>query len=256
MRNFKLIVQYDGAGFSGFELQPNKRTVRAELGKALFSLFNYKVKLINSSRTDAGVHAIHLVVNFEVETKIPTAKVLAALNSILPEDIRIVKIENRKSKIGNFHARYDAKSKEYEYLIYNGLVVPPHIRKIVWQVTPKLDLKKMKQGAKYLIGKHEFSSFCATGGDDKNFVRIIHSLDIGNWKLDIWHKGGVPVISIRVRGSGFLYKMVRNIVGTLVEVGLGKRQPNDVKAILNAKSRKKAGRCAPGEGLCLIDVAY
>lgn len=237
MENIKLVIQYDGLGFSGFELQPHKRTVRAELEKAINTLFNRKVKLINSSRTDAGVHAIHLVVNFKVETKIPTPKIIAALNGLLPEDIRCWGLG-----AGDWeHARYDAKSKEYEYLIYNGQILPPHIRQFVWHVKPKLDLRKMKKEAKKFIGRHDFRQFCAAGSGKSDFVRTIHSLEIGHWKLDIWHRGGAPVISIRVRGDGFLYKMVRNIVGRLVEAGLG---------------QEPRRHCAPGQGLCLVDVSY
>ena len=155
-----------------------------------------------------------------------------------------------------FNARYDAKSKEYEYLIYNGQVLPPHIRHLVWHVKPKLDLAKMKQAAKFLVGKHDFSSFCAADGDDTNFVRIIHQLGIRHSSLGIWQGFKVPVMSIRVKGNGFLYKMVRNIVGTLVEIGIGRREVSEVKKILLAKDRKLAGRCAPGQGLCLVKVNY
>ena len=238
MGNFKLIVQYDGLDFAGFELQPGKRTVRAELEKALFSLFNHKVKLINSSRTDAGVHAIHLVVNFKVETKIPTPKIIAALNGLLPEDIR-VKGQGARVK-DDFHARYDAKSKEYEYLIYNGQIVP-HIRNIVWQVKPKLDLKKMNKEAKKLVGKHDFKQFCAAKSGKTNFVRTIYKISIKKNKIKLWQGYEVPVVSVIVKGDGFLYKMVRNIVGRLVEAGLGK---------------KPARLCAPGQGLCLVNVNY
>src|SRR3989339_907052 len=206
MKNLKLIIQYDGTNFAGYELQPHQRTVRAEIEKALFKLFKKKIKFASSSRTDAGVHAVGLVISFKVVTKIPLPNIVAALNALLPDDIRVKGQVARGKK--TFNARYDAKSKEYEYLIYNGQVLPPHIRHLVWHVKPKLDLAKMKQAAKFLVGKHDFSSFCAADGDDTNFVRIISKFDIRNSTFELW-KGAVwPVIRFRVVGDGFLYKMV------------------------------------------------
>jgi tRNA pseudouridine38-40 synthase len=255
MKNLKLTIQYDGSGFAGYELQLHQRTVRAELEKALFKLFKKKIKLVSSSRTDAGVHAVGSVISFSVPQIIPVTKIAAALNALLPEDIRVIKAQ-AKAKAQGFNARFDAKSKIYEYLIYNGQFLPPHIRNLVWHVKPKLNLAAMRKAAKYFIGKHDFSSFCASGGDDTNFVRIVHQLGIRHSSLGIWQGFMVPVISIRVKGNGFLYKMVRNMVGTLVEVGLGKRETSEVKKILLAKDRRLAGRCAPGKGLCLVKVNY
>jgi tRNA pseudouridine38-40 synthase len=180
-------------------------------------------------------------------------KLPVALNGVLPADIRVIKAE---AKPQSFHARYGAKAKEYEYLIYNGQTMPPHLRNIVWHVRPTLNLSAMRKAAKYLVGKHDFSSFCAAGSDDKDFVRIIHSLGIRNSALGIWPREKHRVISLKVRGNGFLYKMVRNLVGTLVEVGLGRRKPEEVKAILAATDRKKAGKTAPAHGLCLLQVFY
>jgi tRNA pseudouridine38-40 synthase len=209
--------------------------------------------MINASRTDAGVHALCQVVNFRIKSSIPTSRIAAALNSCLPEDIRVIKAQEQAR---SFHARYSPKTKEYEYLIYNGDPMPVHLRKLAWQVKPKLDLKAMRKTAKCLVGRHDFSSFCSAGGDDKNFVRIMHSLVISHSSLVIWKGVKHRVIRIRVTGSGFLYKMVRNMVGTLVEVGLGKRKLSDVRHILYAKDRKKAGKTAPAYGLCLINVNY
>jgi tRNA pseudouridine38-40 synthase len=156
----------------------------------------------------------------------------------------------------DFSARFDAKSKEYEYLIYNGAIMPPNLCRIAWHVKPRLDLAAMKKAARFLVGKHDFSSFCAAGGDDKDFVRIIHQLVISHSSLVIWGSEKIKVIRIRMTGNGFLYKMVRNMVGTLVEVGLGKKSISDVKKILGAKDRKLAGGTAPAQGLCLIRVDY
>jgi len=252
VRNIKLTLQYEGSGFSGLELQPGKKTIRGELEKALFKLFKTRIKIITASRTDSGVHALCQVVNFKLKHSIPTTKIVMALNSVLPDGIRAIKAQEEKS----FHARYDTKNKEYEYLIYNGQILPPFSRNFVWHVKPKLNLTAMRKAAKVLVGNHDFSSFCAAGGDDKNFVRIIHSLAVGYSLLGIWEREKTKVISIKVKGNGFLYKMVRNIVGTLVDVGLGKLTANDIKLVLKAKDRNKAGRTAPAQGLCLVKINY
>jgi tRNA pseudouridine38-40 synthase len=251
--NLKLIIQYDGSGFSGYELQPGKRTIRGELEQAFKRIYKTSVKLYSSSRTDAGVHALGNVISFHAPLEIELSHLPAALNSLLPEDIRVIKAESVKD---DFNARFDAKSKTYEYLIFNGRIMPPSIRKLAWQVKPRLKLTAMKKAAKYLVGKHDFSSFCAAGSDDKDFVREIHSLVIGNWSLVIWGGEKKEVIRIRITGDGFLYKMVRNLVGTLVEVGLGQREPGEIKEILAAKDRRQAGKTAPAHGLCLIKVVY
>ena len=253
MRNIKITLAYDGTDFCGFELQPGKRTVRRELEKALHKLFKRHVKTINSSRTDSGVHALCQAINFKIDHSIPTTRIVAALNSLLPEDMRVIKAEEAKK---DFHARYSPKTKVYEYLIYNGDPMPVHLRKLAWQVKPKLDLKAMRQAAKYLVGRHDFSSFCASCGDDKNFVRTIHSFVIGNSSLGIWQGVKYRVISIRVAGNGFLYKMVRNLVGTLVDVGQGKLSSSGVRKVLRDRDRRVAGRTAPAHGLCLIKVNY
>ena len=253
MRNIKLTISYDGSAFSGYELQPGERTIRGEIEKALKKLFKHKISIVSSSRTDAGVHALQNVVNFKTDKTIPLDRLPAALNSILPDDLRILKAEEKGV---SFNARFDAKSKEYEYLIYNGEVLPPVLRNLTWHIKPKLDLFDIRKAATFLAGKHDFSSFCAAGGDDKNFVRMIHSFDICHLTFVIWGSHKVKVIRIKVKGSGFLYKMVRNMVGTLVDVGLGKVRPEDVKTILKAKNRRLAGRTAPAQGLCLTKVLY
>ena len=251
MRNIKLTLAYDGTGFSGYELQREKRTVRSEIEKAFFKLFKSHPKIINSSRTDSGVHAASQTISFTINNPIPISRIPAALNNCLPEDIRAIKAEEKR-----LHARFDAKNKEYEYLIFNGLILPPIYRNFVWQVRAKLDLAAMKKAAKVLVGKHDFSSFCAAGSDDQDFTRRIFKLSVAKKKIRIWDGTELSVISIKVKGDGFLYKMVRNIVGTLVDVGLGKLSASDVQNILHAKDRKLAGRTAPARGLCLVKVNY
>lgn len=254
--NIRVTIQYDGTNFNGYELQPGKRTVRAELEGALHKLFQEKTKLISASRTDAGVHALGQVVNFSLKNNIQPDKIVPALNSVLPADIRVIMAEAVSPE---FNSRFGAKKKEYEYLIYNGQACPPHLRGIVWLIKPKLDLGAMRQAAKLLVGKQDFASFCAAHSDDTDFVRTIHSFVISSAKggsLVIWSGVGFPVIRFRVVGNGFLYKMVRNMVGTLVEAGLGQIKAADVKSILEAKDRKLAGRTAPAQGLCLVKINY
>lgn len=237
--NIKLIIQYNGTGFSGYEIQPNKRTVRGELEKALHKLFKEKIKLISASRTDSGVHAFCNVVNFKIEkTSIPISRIAKALNSLLPKDIRV---ETCHGMSVQFNARYDAKNKNYEYLIYNGEILPPALLNLAWHVKPKLNLAKMKKKAKSLVGTHDFSDYCAAGGDDTNFVRTLYSVSVKKKFVKIWDGCKLEVVSCKFTGSGFLYKMVRLMVGSLVEAGLGK---------------KSQRCCAPAQGLCLAKIDY
>jgi len=251
VRNISLILQYDGAAFCGYELQPGERTVRGQLETALRKIFSEKIKLISSSRTDSGVHALALVCNFKTKSSFPASKSPKALNGCLPKEIRVIKAKTKK-----FHARYDAKSKVYEYLIYNGETLPPFLKNITWHVKPRLDLALMRKAAEVLEGKHDFSSFCASGSDDKDFVRNIYKISIRRRKIEIWESSKFEVISCKFKGNGFLYKMVRNMVGTIVEAGLGRIDQADVKRILKGRERKLAGRCAPPQGLALIKVNY
>ena len=249
----KLTVAFDGSAFAGYELQPGKRTVRGELAAALKTLYGRAVKFPSSSRTDAGVHALGLVVSYRPPFAIPVAKLPVACNALLPDDLRVLAAEEKGK---SFNARFDAKAKTYEYLVFNGQTLPPHLRRLAWQVKPKLDLKAMKKAAKYLVGKHDFSSFCASGSDDRDRVRVIRSLVIGSRSLAVWSGASHRLIRFQVTGNGFLYKMVRNAVGTLVEVGLGKLKPEAIKSILAAKDRRRAGKTAPAQGLCLVQVSY
>ena len=251
MRNIILTIQYDGSEFSGYELQPGKKTVRGELQKALNKVFKAKIKTISASRTDSGVHALGQVVGFATENKIPVERIPRALNCVLPDAIRVISAKEKK-----LHVRYEAKSKEYEYLIANNGGLPPFYHGVVWQVKPKLDLKAMRRAAKALKGKHNFKSFCASRSDDTDFVRTLYKVSIRQRKINTWDNGKVHLISLKFVGNGFLYKMVRNMVGTLVEVGLGKRKSSDLRKIIKAEDRRQAGRTAPPQGLCLVRVNY
>jgi len=239
MPNIKLILQYDGTNFSGLELQPDMRTIRGEIEKALFRLYKEKIKIISTSRTDSGVHAFENVVNFKIKSSpIPVLKITKALNSLLPKDLRVIKAKKVKE---DYNCRYAAKKKTYEYLVYNGDVMPPVLLNLAWQVKPGLDISAMKKAAKYLVGKHDFSSFCAAGGDDSNFVRTLYSVSVKKKLVRIWDGSKLEVVSCKFSGNGFLYKMVRLMVGSLVEAGLHK------------KSRRC---CAPSHGLCLLKVVF
>ncbi|MFA6431216.1 MAG: tRNA pseudouridine(38-40) synthase TruA [Candidatus Margulisiibacteriota bacterium] len=244
--NIKLTLQYDGTGFYGYELQPGRRTVRGEIEKALFKLYKKKFKLVSASRTDSKVHALCQTVNFKAPGNIPASNLPRAINTKLPDDIRVIGAWVVGAK---FNARFDSKSKTYEYSVYNEEFMPPLIRNFAWNIRLKLDIARMKRAARHLIGKHDFTSFCAVGGDDKDFVRKI-------MKIEIARGGKSNLVSIKVTGDGFLYKMVRIIVGTLVEVGMGKRKPETMKAVLEGKDRKLAGRTAPPQGLCLTKIIY
>jgi len=251
--NIKLTLQYDGIDFYGFEVQPGKRTIRGELEKALKKVYKRPIKFNAASRTDSGVHALGQVISFKAPVSIPLPKLPIALNSVLPEDIRVIRAEAASK---GFNARFDARSKIYEYLIFNGAIMPPHLREAAWHVKPKLDLFAMRKAAKFIVGKHDFSSFCAAGGDDKNFVRTLFKVEIRKQDIAIWDGCKLSVVSCKFKGNGFLYKMVRNMVGTLVEVGLGRLRPAEVKRIMEAKNRRLAGRTAPAHGLCLVRVEY
>jgi tRNA pseudouridine38-40 synthase len=248
VRNLKLTLQYDGSDFAGFAAQPKKRTIRQELEKALFKLFKKPIKFFAASRTDAGVHAVGQVINFKIKHPIPPKNLKAALNALLPEDVKVVRVEVVRE---GFNARFSAKSKEYEYLIFNGRDLPVLLRKLVWHIKLSLNLSAMRKAAKLLKGKQDFSSFCAAGAKEGSKVRVIYGIAIRKTE-----RYGIKMLSVQIKGNGFLYRMVRNIVGTLVEVGVGRIKPNEVKEILKAQDRRKAGRCAPPQGLCLLRVNY
>src|SRR3989339_95096 len=258
----KLTIQYDGSSFSGYELQPGKRSVRGEIKTALSKIFGKEIDVEAVSRTDACVHAISQIVSFSVDHKMPVQKIAHVLNTFLPPDIRAIDSKEMK-KEGKI--RHLVKSKEYQYLIFNGKVLPPFFRHYIWHLHQKLDLKAMKNGAGFFKGRHNFKSFCASRSNlylrgkklkEADFVRTIYKVSISNKKINLWDGCSIPVISLKFKGDGFLYKMISNIVGTLVEVGLGKRDPSDIKKIIAKKSRKYAGRCAPGEGLCLVKGSF
>ena len=244
MRNIKLIIEYDGKGFNGWQKQPNKLNIQGEIERAIKEVTGEEVELNASGRTDAGVHAISQVANFKTESNIDINKIPLALNSKLKKSIIIKKAEEADL---NFHARYNAKGKKYRYIINNSLVGSAIYRDLEYNFPIKLDVEKMKHAAKYFEGEHDFKAFRSSGTSNKNSVREIYKVEI---------KEENERIILEFTGNGFLYNMVRIMVGTLMDVGLGKIKPESIKDIIDSKERTKAGKTAPAQGLYLVEVYY
>lgn len=246
-RNVKLTVAYDGTNYYGFQDQsdPSLPTIQSRLEEAIALVTKTPHKINGAGRTDAGVHALGQVVNFRTSASIPTERFVPALNSVLPWDIVVVDAEEVP---WDFHARYSAKRKTYRYWIDTGKV--PHVlrRRYSYFVSTPLCLGRLREAAKRLVGEHDFASFQASGSSTKTTVRQIFRLDVS--------ASDDGLITLEVEANGFLYNMVRIIVGTLIEVGRGKLSPSDMDAILAARDRKAAGPTAPPQGLCLVRVDY
>ena len=244
MRNIKLLIEYDGKEFNGWQKQPNKLNIQGEIERAIEEITGEKVDLIASGRTDAGVHALGQVANFKIEKNIPIEKIPYALNSKLKKSIRIKEAEEVPEK---FHSRYTCKKKTYRYVINNSIQGTAIYRNLQYHFPEKLDEEKMNEAAQYLVGEHDFKSFKASGTSSKSSVRTIYDAKVT--------RSG-ELVTIELTGNGFLYNMVRIIAGTLVDVGTNKIQPKDVKNILDAKDRLKAGKTLPPTGLYLVKVEY
>lgn len=244
VKRIKLEVAYDGTRYCGWQLQPGKPTIEAEVNKALSELLKEDITVIGASRTDSGVHALGNVAVFDTQTRIPAEKICLALNQRLPEDI---KIQSSKEVPLNFHPRRVSCVKTYEYRILNRRIAVPTQRFYSYFVYYKLDILAMKAAAAYLVGEHDFKSFCSVKTQALETVRTIYSLDIDS-KEDI--------ITIRVTGNGFLYNMVRIIAGTLIEAGRGAFAPEQMKCILEGCDRSLAGPTAPPQGLTLVHIEY
>ena len=244
MRNIKLTIEYDGTSYGGWQKQKNNRTIQQCIEEAIKLLTGEDVELIGSSRTDAGVHAKGMVANFITNSQIPADKFREAINTKLPDDIGIIKSEEVDR---NFHSRYDSKGKTYCYTLVNRYEKVCIGRNYVYQVRDELNYNLIKEAAKYFLGKHDFKAFKTNGSSVKTSVRTINGLE-----LEL--KG--DVIKIFVSADGFLYNMVRIIVGTLIEVGKGKIKPEDIESIIKNGDRSKAGPCVPPNGLVLEKVFY
>lgn len=245
IKNFKIIIEYDGTRYHGWQRQKEDRTIQQEIEQALSTMTARQVSLNGSGRTDAGVHAFGQAANFLCESDLSEAVFQKGLNSILPDDIVI---KDCRLVAEDFHARYDVKSKIYHYKILNRKLPSAIERQYAWFVGRKLETAAMRSAILHIIGSHDFKSFEGTGSPRSHTTRNIMAAEL------IEHKDGSLIFSIEA--DGFLRYMVRNIVGTLVDVGLGKITPAEFKDILESKNRSNASATAPAHGLFLVEVKY
>ncbi|RFM18594.1 tRNA pseudouridine(38-40) synthase TruA [Clostridium botulinum] len=242
----KLKLEYDGANYCGWQKQKNEKfiTLQGTLEKAISNITKEKIEVIGVSRTDSGVHAKGYVCNFFTNTKIPPENLQKVINNNLPADIVVLSSEEASNE---FHSRFCSKGKTYEYTVLNSSQPIAIGRNYIFQFKDKLNIDNMKMASRYFIGTHDFSAFKTKGSSIKTSVRTISKFEI-NKKGDF--------IKFIITGDGFLYNMVRIIVGTLIEIGLNKREPEYIKYVIKSKDRTKAGKCVPSSGLCLKEVFY
>lgn len=243
-KNFKLVIQYDGRPFSGWQVQPDGISVQGVLEECLEKIVGVRPNVHGSGRTDSGVHAHGQVASVRLRTHHSSRVIKKALNATLPPAVRII---SAKPVDIDFHARFSAKEKTYRYLIISGKTRSPFSPWYAFWYKYSLSLEPMRKAAGYLLGEHDFASFMASGSDVKSSVRTITRLDLAM---------GGGMYSFTVSGNGFLRHMVRNIVGTLILVGQGRIKPEDMKKILESKNRENAGPTAPAQGLSLVKVSY
>ena len=245
MKTFRLTLEYDGADFEGWQVQPRRRTVQGELEKALRRVTGKRCAVTGAGRTDAGVHAAGQVASIALATRLAPDALLRALNALLPKDVAVRELVPAPAR---FHARRDARSKLYRYAIWNAPVRSPLRARSHWNVRAPLDLAAMRAAAAQLVGTRDFAALRASGGSARTSVRTLERVTIAG-------KSGGEV-ALEFEGSGFLRHMVRNAVGTLVEVGRGRRTPESLAALLAAGDRRGAGPTAPARGLVLLAVRY
>lgn len=244
MKRVKLVVAYDGTNYHGWQVQDNGITIEEVLNRTISELVQEDIKVIGASRTDAGVHACGNVAVFDIESRIPGDKFSFALNQRLPDDIRI---QESCEVDADFHPRYADTVKTYEYNILNRRFELPSKRLYAAFCYYPMDIERMNQAAAYLVGEHDFKSFCSAGAQVQTTVRTIYAVNVT--KED-------DMVHIRITGNGFLYNMVRIIAGTLMQVGTGLMEPEQVKEILEARDRSKAGPTAVAKGLTLVEIRY
>lgn len=244
MRRVKLTVAYDGTNYCGWQVQPNGLTIEEVLNRVISRITGEEITVIGASRTDSGVHAMGNVAVFDTKSTIPPDRMSYAINRKLPEDIVIVRSEEVPL---SWHPRYQDCRKTYEYRILNARTPIPTMRLTHEFVSFPLDEEKMKEGAAYLVGTHDFASFCNIRTNVEDTVRTVYSLDVKRCGSEIL---------IRITGNGFLYNMVRIIAGTLIRVGRGFYEPEDVKEILERRKRTEAGVTAAARGLMLVQIQY
>jgi tRNA pseudouridine38-40 synthase len=250
MRNLKVTVSYDGAEFSGWQVQPEAATVQGTLASAIGRITGEKVLPQGSGRTDAGVHALAQVMTFVTQSSIPTGNFVKAMNDILPVSVRVLKVEEAPP---DFHARHSARAKTYRYRIYRQSICPPFLARYVWHYPCCLGEQEMQRAAELVVGEHDFTSFAAVDperGRDDAPVSNVRKIFSSSWDR------AEDELVYAVRGSGFLHHMVRNLVGTFILVGKGTLRAEDVTRILEARNRSAAGATAPARGLYLVNVEY
>lgn len=256
IKNYRLKIAYDGTRYYGWEHQPGKETIQGKLEMVLARMVGLNptpedffgdgapVEVIGSGRTDAGVHARAMVANTYLETEMSCEEIRDYMNEYLPDDIAVSEVKEASER---FHARYNAVGKTYQYTCFDGPVKPVFNRKYYTYLETPVDVEAMQRAAEYLAGEHDFKSFCGNSHMKKSTVRKVDKIDIRRSKGYIY---------FTFHGTGFLQNMVRILVGTLLEVGMGRMQPEDMPGILEAKNRRSAGPTAPAKGLCLIKVDY
>jgi len=245
MRTIKLLIEYDGTNYQGWQVQPKGSTLQGILEEKLSALTGEKIDLLGSGRTDAGVHALGQVAHFKTKSRLDVQTVQRALNSLLPSDMVIQKVEEVDE---GFHARKQSKGKTYEYRILNRSIRSAFHRGYAWHIPQTLNIREMKKASRSLMGEHDFSSFQSVGSPKKTAVREVTRAE--------WKRGRDGLLHFEIEANGFLKQMVRAIVGTLVEVGRGKITPEEFQRILDSRDRKKAGPTAPAHGLFLKEVKY
>ncbi len=243
-RNIRLILEYDGGGYHGWQIQPGVRTIQQVVEEAIQRITQHPSRLTPAGRTDAGVHALQQVAHFHTSSRLDPDTLQRALNALLPEDIRILLAQEVE---WSFHARFSALGKRYEYRIWNDRVASAFQHRYSWNLSSPLDLQAMEEASRFIKGRHDFSSFRSSNCDANNPIREV--IDCG------WRREG-PLLVFWIEANAFLKYMVRSIVGTLVEVGLGKRAPEEIPCILMRKDRAAAGMTAPARGLFLTSVRY
>lgn len=254
MRTIKLTIRYDGAGYVGWQIQSGGASVQALLQRAVRTMTGEENDVVGASRTDAGVHALGQVAHFQTVGAIPLNGLRDGINSLLPRDVAVTAAEEAPP---GFHARKDARSKRYLYRLAVVSVRDPFLEGRAWRLARRPDVEAIREASRCLVGKHDFSSFRGSGCASRHAVRTVERILIAERTLDReWAAGEGGEIAIVVDGEGFVRHMVRNIVGTLVEVGLGKRAAGDIPNILDGRDRRLAGLCAPAGGLYLVSVRY
>lgn len=244
MRNIKLTIEYDGREYQGWQKQPKKLNIQGEIEEAIQKVMGKAVELIGSGRTDAGVHAFGQVANFKIDSDFPVEKMAIAINSQLKKSIRIQKAEEVEE---NFHSRYHCHKKTYAYIIDNSEQGSAIYRNLTYHIPQPLNLEAMQKAVTFFKGEHDFTSFKSSGTSSKSSVRTIYEAQVLKEQ---------ERIVIMLTGNGFLYNMVRIIAGTLVEVGLGNKKPEEIPNIILQKNRQLAGKTLPAQGLYLMNVEY